>query len=493
MGELKILTPYELVDALVASKERSEREMERAIPSWESTELRQRAAEAGLPIAEQQGMNELVYLLTDGITSWTEDLSQGWGASAPKRATMEKAHQEVLEIIRNSAATAALSGWNREMEAKRLLDEPSVELTENAEFARAKETYMLRRHEYILEFGTVHSHLGVRQQQLQDVLDGFTNSRDLPGVILEFRESGATVPGYGRGAAIIMLNNTDLLGRSRAPLIVSLIAGQLAVSHHDMQIVRSLIDRLSGGAPKPGVPLSESQVSGIMESYRKRTGAHLSSELLQRVADRRKEVLNVAEVSRADSLARSFNATRAMTTVHQHRAQDIRAVEAELKNLYDGSDNYLWDLIRRLYNPSSTDNFPVLLFGANLDDLKEEHSARQVMDRLLKIATEMHRPGVDRQSETAVAATAEAKLELCTLIEERILTMKDLQKRAQKEYLQNLHARESVVLSSDAYSLSVARLSKMLKYSGPRPRKSTGMEDSCVHHDHTTYLDVHGL
>lgn len=496
MGEVKNLTSYELVDTLVASRDRDGKELERAIPTWESTELRQRALEAGMPIADQQGMHELVYLITDAITSWTEDLSGGWKQSSEKRDAMEKARNDALAFTRKKAAENKFTGWACQTEANRLLDSPGEELEASEEFAQAKAFYAQKRNEYILEYGTVHSHLFVRQEQLQKILDEFMKSRELPTVILEFRESGATVPAYGRGAAIIALNNTDLLGRTRAPIIVSLVAGQLTVSHHDMQIVRSLLDRVDAGeAAPPGKELTEAQIANIMETYRKKTGSFLAKELLDRVASFRTEVLSPAEISRADSLARSLNSTRNMTTVTSHRSKDIRRVEEQMRTLNEVSDDEFWNFILRLY--LNTDDLPKIMFGGSLTELSEEVPAKLAMDGLRKTALRWREQRQKASAGEAVESpnelTADARYELNTLIEQRIQTLKELQKKAQKEYLQNLHARESVVLSADAYSLSVSRMSKILKYSGPRPRRTTGMEDSCVHHDHSTYLDVHGL
>lgn len=515
--ELKNLSSYELIDTLIASRERPGKEMERAIPLRETVELRQRALEAGLPIADQQGMQELVYTVTDSVAGWNEDLSNGWSQSAGKREVMDRARASLLAITRQKAHSAGLTGWAAETEANRLVENPDEDLLAQPAYLEAKENFILKRSEYVIEYGTVHSHLRVRQQQLQELLDGMLTSRKLPTVVLHFRESGATVPHYGRGAAQIELNNNDLFNRSRAPLIVSLIAGQLTVSHHDMQIVHALIDQLKE-SPRPGKLLTPAQLSTVMNNYRNKTGSYLAPEFAQRVAACRRVRLPEAELSRADALAKSFMATKSMNLTHQHKSRDVKEAEEFLRQLNGFSDDDLFDFVLAMFELDVDDSLPLLIFGGRPAALKPESPARMVLDPLRKAAMQSRsfsKPDGDKQEDKpaseepggtltitdtqaqmrarAEESDLELRYEFITFVQQRVEALRDAQKRSQKEYLQNLHAKESVVLSADAYSQSVTRISRILKYNGIRPRRLTGMEDACVHHDHAAYLDVHGL
>ena len=453
MSEVKSLTSYELVETLVGSAARPERDMELAIPKREAADLRKRAAEAGLLIADEYGLREVVFVLTDGMALWQEDLAEGWKISAERRAIMQQAYGCVLALAREYLHNSGLSGRLLEAEAKRLIETPSVELINRADFAQAREAYMIRRDEYILEFGTVHSHIYARQQELQKTLDRYTASVNQPGVLLEFRDFGASTADYGRGAAVITLNNCDLTMRSRAPLVVSLIVGQLAMCHQDIQVVWALIDNVNGTvrlAPKGGKPLAPVQVRQISDAYKRRTGSELSPAFLEQVVAHRSEVFASDVSSRSEQLARSFKATLNMTATHEKRTLDIAAVQDELESLRAS-----------LLPPDAPGSAGKVTTGGG----------------------EAYRTSPE----------AEEDLEIYKPLKDRLAILKEEQRQAQKEYLRNMHARESVVLCRDAYSLSVTRLAPSLKYTGPKRKAAGGLEDACVHHDDSTYMDLHGM
>lgn len=511
MVELKSLTSYELVETLVASAARPAKDLDRAISNKEAAKLRVRANQAGLPIADEYGMSELVFGFTDGIGTWHEDLSEGWEEGFEKRSLMQTAFKDALLIARAMVREKdGLIGWQLEKEARRLIDTASEEQGLSETFIGARDEYLKRRGEYILEFGTVHSHIFARQQQLQLLLDGITKSRDLPHVVLEFRDARASVADYVRGANVIVLNNADLTMRSRAPFIVSLIAGQLAVSHHDTQIVRALIDRVNGegqSPPESKTPLPEPLRAKIIDQYLVLTGGALSGDFLDAVALLRSEVLNAEEQERASALMVAFKATIGMLEEHEMRADAIASFEEQSRKLRTSSEKGSVELISELYAQVTTNT------QISRETIKVDNPWRKVLSKLqvdtarkrlaesdlsLPLSSPVEASETPESTDSAPEQKNSLKhvdqmLQLCQLIDDGLDALRQQQKEGQDKYLMYVHAREATVFSKDAYTLALSRLSPKLKYTGPKKKKPRGMEDACVHHDESTYLDVHGM
>ncbi|MBY0547716.1 MAG: hypothetical protein K2W95_10505 [Candidatus Obscuribacterales bacterium] len=509
MVELKSLTSYELVETLVASAARPAKDLDRAISNKEAAKLRARANRAGLPIADEYGMSELVFGFTDGIGTWHEDLSEGWEEGFEKRSVMQSAFKDALLIARLMVREKdGLIGWQLEREARRLIDNPGEGEGLSEAFISARDEYQKRRGEYILEFGTVHSHIFARQQQLQVLLDGITKSRDLPRVTLEFRDGRASVADYVRGANVVVLNNADLTMRSRAPFIVSLIAGQLTVSYHDIQIVRALIDRVNGeGQPPPECKkeLPAALRAKVIAQYFDLTGGALAGDFLDDVALLRSTVLNAEELERAGALMVAFKATIGMLEAHEMRADAIASFEEQSRKLRTSTEKGSCELISELYDQVTTNT------QISRETTKADNPWRKVLNKL-QAGTARKKPlegdlALSVPTETSQAAEPagsdpEPKIpqkhidqmsQLCRLIDDGIEALRQQQKEGQDKYLMYVHAREAVVFSKDAYTLALSRLSPKLKYTGPKKKKPRGMEDACVHHDESTYLDVHGM
>ena len=505
MVELKSLTSYELVETLVASASRPAKDLDRAISNKEAAKIRARANQAGLTIADEYGMSELVFGFTDAIGTWHEDLSEGWEEGLEKRSKMQSSFQNAVQIARVIVREkSGLNGWQLEKEARRLVEAPG-EIPETAEtFVQAREEYLQKRGEYILEFGTVHSHIFTRQQQLQVLLDGITKTRALPGITLEFRDVRASVADYVRGANVIMLNNLDLTMRSRAPFIVSLIAGQFALSHHDTQIVRTLIDRVNGEGQLPPQfkrELPQHLRTLVLQQYLDGTGGSLSPEFLDAVALSRTEVLPPEEQERGEALMVAFKATIGMLEAHEIRTAAIASFEEQSKKLRESTEKGAGELISQLYDELTANT------QVSSDAKKSDNPWQKVLNKL-KASADKKKANDDtstvgaetdqKQSEAAAAKDNSQNhfnqmLQLCQLIDDGIEALKQQQKEGQDKYLMYVHAREAVVFSKDAYSLALSRLSPKLKYTGPKRKKARGMEDACVHHDESTYLDVHGM